>query len=152
MEMPKFVYVTYIDTTPEKLWQALTTTGLIRRYWSGRTNESKWRKGAVLESRSPDGELEWHGKIVEAKRFRKLSYTFEVVGSKEGASQVIFDIERPKRTDSHQSRAIKLTVTHEGFAAESRVYAGVKEGWPTILSSLKSLLETGRAIRFTFRC
>jgi uncharacterized protein YndB with AHSA1/START domain len=149
--MPKFVYVTYIDTTPEKLWKSLTTTELIRQYWSGRTNESKWRKGAVLESRSPDGELEWHGKIVETKRFRTLSYTFKVVGTREEASHVIFDIERPKRTDSHQSRAIRLTVTHEGFAAKSKVYEGVKEGWPTILSSLKSLLETGRAIRFTYR-
>jgi uncharacterized protein YndB with AHSA1/START domain len=147
MSKPKFVYVTYINTTPEELWKALTTTDLIRQYWSGRVNESKWKKGAVLESRTPKGELEWHGKILESKRPRLLSYTFDVVDGNEPASRVVFEIERPKRADKH--KAIKLTVTHDEFPAESKIYHGISEGWPTILSSLKSLLETGRAIDFT---
>jgi uncharacterized protein YndB with AHSA1/START domain len=151
MEKPKFVYVTYINTTPEKLWAALTTTDLIRQYWSGRTNKSTWKKGAILESHSPKGELEWHGKILESKRPRKLSYTFDGPGNKEGPSRVTMDIESPKRTDSHQTSAIKLTVTHDKLPAGSKVYAGVSHGWPTILSSLKTLLETGTAIRFTYK-
>ena len=146
MEKPKFVYVTYIKTTPEKLWEALTTTDLIRQYWSGRTNESKWKKGAVLESHTPKGELEWHGKILESQRPRLLSYTFDVVDGNEPASRVVFEIERPKRTNAHRTRALKLTVTHDKFPAGSKMYLGVKEGWPRILSSLKSLLETGRAL------
>jgi uncharacterized protein YndB with AHSA1/START domain len=150
MNQPTFVYVTYINTTAGKLWEALTTTALIRQYWSGRTNESTWRKGAPLESRSPAGELEWHGKILENKRPRRLSYSFKVVGTREGPSRVRFDIKTPKRSDSHRTRAIKLTVTHDQFPAGSKVHPGVEEGWPTILSSLKTLLETGQAIRFTF--
>jgi uncharacterized protein YndB with AHSA1/START domain len=148
MNKPKFVYVTYINTTPEKLWEALTTTDLIREYWSGRVNESKWKKGATLESHSPKGELEWRGKILESKRPRLLSYTFEVVGENEPASRVVFEIERPKRTDEHQTSAIKLTVTHDEFPSKSKIYHGISQGWPTILSSLKSLLETGQAIQF----
>ena len=151
MNRPKFVYVTYINTTPEKLWEALTTTDLIRQYWSGRVNQSKWKKGATLESRSPKGELEWRGKILESKRPRLLSYTFDVVGRKEPASRVVFEIERPKRTDDHRSSAIKLTVTHDQFPARSKIFRGINQGWPTILSSLKSLLETGRAIEFSYQ-
>jgi uncharacterized protein YndB with AHSA1/START domain len=152
MKKPKFVYVTYIGTTAAKLWKALTSTGLIRQYWAGRTNESKWKKGAPLESRSPEGELEWRGKVLESNPLHRLAYTFEVVGSKEGPSRVQFEIEPPRRTDRHHSRALKLTVTHDKFPAGSRIYPGVNEGWPTILSSLKTLLETGHAIRFTFGC
>jgi uncharacterized protein YndB with AHSA1/START domain len=152
MNQPTFVYVIYLDTTPEKLWQALTTTDLISQYWAGRINESKWKKGARLESHSPKGELEWHGKILESKRLRRLAYTFETVDGDEGPSRVVFEIEPPKRTDRHQTGAIKLTVTHDQFPAGSKVYPEVNRGWPTILSSLKSLLETGRAIRFTFEC
>jgi uncharacterized protein YndB with AHSA1/START domain len=147
---PKFVYVTYIDTTPEKLWRALTTTDLIRQYWAGRINKSEWKKGAILESRSPEGELEWHGKILECKPPLRLCYTFDVVGSKEGPSRVLFEIEPPKRTGDHQIHAVKLTVTHDKFPEGSQDYRGVQQGWPTVLSSLKSLLETGNAIRFVF--
>jgi len=142
------VYVTYINTTPERLWEALTTTDLIRQYWSGRTNESAWKKGATLESRSPKGELEWQGKILESIRPRKLSYTFDGVGKKARTSRVTMEIETPKRTDLHQTTAIKLTVTHDKFSA-GKDCAAVAQGWPTILSSLKTLLETGQAIQFT---
>jgi len=144
---PQFVYVTYIECTPAALWKALTTTDVIRQYWSGRTNTSKWKKGAVLESRSPEGELEWQGKILESKRPHRLVYTFDVVDSKEGPSRVTFDIEPPKRTDRNRTSALKLTVTHDQFPVGSKVYQGVSNGWPKILSSLKSLLETGRAIQ-----
>jgi uncharacterized protein YndB with AHSA1/START domain len=150
MQKPKFVYVTYINTTPEKLWAALTTTDLIRQYWSGRTNTSTWKKGAVLESQSPKGELEWSGKILESKRLRKLSYTFDL-DNKEGPSRVTMEIAAPKRTDSHQTSAIKLTVTHDKFPAGSKTLVGISHGWPTILSSLKTLLETGTAIGFAFK-
>lgn len=146
---PNFVYVTYIECTPAELWEALTTTELISQYWSGRINTSKWKKGAALESRSPEGNLEWQGKILESQRPRRLVYTFDVVGSKEGPSRVTFDIEPPKRTDRHRSSALRLTVTHDQFPAGSKIHQGVSNGWPTVLSSLKSLLETGRAIQFT---
>ena len=146
---PKFIYVAYINTTPEKLWEALTTPEFIRQYWAARANSSTWKKGGTLESRSPQGELEWHGKILESKKPRRLVFTFEVAGRKEGPSRVVYDIEKPKRGDFHQTRAIKLTVTHDQFPPGSKVYEGTREGWPLILSSLKSLLEPGRAIKFT---
>ncbi len=150
MNKPKFVYITYINTTAEKLWEALTTTDVIRQYWSGRTNKSKWKKGAILESHAPEGELEWHGKILESRRPRLLSYTFDVVDGNEQASRVVFKIERPTRTNARRTSALKLTVTHDKFPASSKVYLGIKEGWPRILSRLKSLLETGRSLELNF--
>ena len=145
---PQFVYVTYIECTPAALWKALTTTDLISQYWVGRVNTSRWKKGSTLESRSPEGELEWQGKVLESKRPRRLVYTFDVVGSKEGPSRVAFEIDPPKRTDSPRTTALKLTVTHDRFPVGSKIYQGVCRGWPKILSSLKTLLETGHAIEF----
>lgn len=139
---PTYVYVTYIATTPAALWKALTTTDLISQYWLGRMNISSWKKGSILESRDPDGELEWHGKILESKRPNRLVYTFDVVGRKEGPSRVAFDIEK------HSAKVLKLTVTHDKFPDRSKIFQGIQLGWPKILSNLKSLLETGQAITF----
>jgi len=149
LDKPKFVYVTYINTTPEKLWEALTTTDFIRQYWVSRTNTSTWKKGGVIESRSPQGELEWHGKILESRKPRRLVFTFDVVGRKEGPSRVTFQIDPPKRSDVHQSDAVRFTVTHDQFPSGSQVFKGINMGWPVILSSLKTMLESGKAIQFT---
>ena len=151
MNKPKFVYVTYINTTPEKLWEALTTARFIEQYWFGRGNESEWKKGSAIESRSPEGELEWRGKVLQSEPPRLLSYTFDVVGESEPPSRVTFEIEPLGPNTKPQGHAVRLTVTHEDFPHDSKVYPGICEGWPAILSSLKSLLETGRSPELTWK-
>jgi uncharacterized protein YndB with AHSA1/START domain len=136
-QKPQFVYVTYIATTAEKLWSALTTTDLITKYWGGRHNTSDWQAGSAIESRSPEGELEWHGRVLESQPPRRLVYTFDVVGNDEPASRVTFQI-KP------QGDSVRLEVTHGGFPPGSTVLPNITEGWPAILSGLKTLLETGR--------
>ena len=148
-----FLYVTFISTTPEKLWEALTNPDFIARYWFGRRNESTWQVGAPIESRSPEGELEWRGQILESEPPRLLSYTFESVSNHEPPSRVIFAIEQLGTGTSPQGSGVRLTVSHDLFEPESEVLEGVSRGWPGILSSLKSLLETGQALELSWsRC
>jgi uncharacterized protein YndB with AHSA1/START domain len=146
----KFVYVTHIRTTPATLWRALIDPRFIEQYWMGRHNTSGWRKGSPLESRAPDGELEWKGKIVEIKKPRRLVYTFQPVDAGEPPSRVTFEIKTPGRGTDPRGETLQLTVTHEEFPAGSIVFPGISQGWPAILSSLKTLLETGRSLGLVF--
>lgn len=148
-QTPEFLYVTYIQTTPRKLWKALVDPELIRQYWMGRHNTSGWKKGDVLESRSPEGELEWQGKILESDPPRRLVYTFQGEESKEPYTTVTFDIEPVTGSSPFRGRGVKLTVTHGGFKPGSKMLGGISQGWPAILSGLKSLLETGKALGLT---
>jgi uncharacterized protein YndB with AHSA1/START domain len=153
--MPKtklqFVYVTYINTTPRELWRALTDPGFIRQYWLGRENTSTWKKGAGLESRSPEGELEWDGRIIESKPPRRLVYTFRGSEGGEAASRVAFEIETLSKKSGPQGGALRLTVTHDRFPPRSKVFPGICEGWPVILSGLKTLLESGRGLGMSWK-
>jgi uncharacterized protein YndB with AHSA1/START domain len=142
MSKPEFVYVTYIETTPEKLWEALTDSQFTRQYWFDTEVRSDWKVGspfALVTSRKTTDT----GEILEADRPRRLAYTFrhEVDEDmrKEPATRVAFTIEP-------YGNLVKLTVTHEGFGAESKLLDGISKGWPAILSGLKSLLETGKAV------
>ncbi len=152
MEKPKCVYVTLIATTPPRLWRALTRADSIRKFWFDRHNESRWTKGAAIESRSPKGELEWRGRVLESKPRRRLVHSFEVICEKEAPSRVSFELEPLRNSRSGpKGRAVRLTLTHDRFPARSKVYPGVVQGWPAILSSLKTLLETGRSLRLTWK-
>ena len=152
MSRPPFVYVTIISTTPEKLWTALTEAEFVKQYWFGRQNISAWNKGAPIESRSPEGELEWHGKVLESKPPLLLSYTFDVVGEEEPPTRVQFEIESLDAAPSGpKGRAVRLTLNHDEFLGDSKVYPDVVRGWPAILSSLKTLLETGRSLELTWK-
>ncbi|MBI5262686.1 MAG: SRPBCC family protein [Bradyrhizobium sp.] len=142
MSKPEFVYVTYIETTPEKLWEALTNSDFTRRYWFNTDVRSDWKVGSpfalVMGGKTTDT-----GEILEADRPRRLSYTFrhELIEamSKEPATKVVFTIEP-------YGNLVKLTVTHEGFVEGSKLFDGISKGWPAILSGLKSLLETGEVL------
>jgi uncharacterized protein YndB with AHSA1/START domain len=150
-----FVYVTYIRTTPEKLWQALTEPAFVKRYFGGGGPESEWTVGApVLWSMGGEDPLhDWDQHVLEADPHRRLAYTWhnyqpEMAAMfgwseerlaelrREPISTVSFDIEPA-------GAAVKLTVVHDGFVADSEMRKGVSGGWPEILSDLKSLLETG---------
>ena len=142
MSKPEFVYVTYIETTPEKLWDPLTTSDFTRLYWFGTEVRSDWKVGSPF-ALVTNGTTTDSGEILEADRPRLLSYTFKHVRdpemSKERASKVVFTLEP-------FGKLVKLTLTHEDFVAGSLLLDGISKGWPAILSALKSLLEKGTAI------
>ena len=141
MSKPEFVYVTYIETTPEKLWEALTSSEFSKRYWFGTEVRSDWKVGSPF-ALVTDGKTSDTGEILVADPPRLLSYTFrhELFEDMrdEPATKVVFTIEP-------YGEIVKLTVTHEGFAEGSKLLGAVSNGWPAILSGLKSLLETGHA-------
>ena len=142
MSKPEFVYVTYIETTPEKLWQALTSSEFSKAYWFGTELRSDWRVGSPF-ALVTDGTTTDIGEILEADPPRRLAYTFQHVLKdelrNEQPSKVVFAIEP-------HGNLVKLTLTHEGFSGADKLLNAVSSGWPAILSGLKSLLETGTAL------
>jgi uncharacterized protein YndB with AHSA1/START domain len=139
---PEFIYVTYIETTPEKLWEALTSSDFTKRYWWDTRVVSDWKVGSpfslVLNGRTTDV-----GEVLEAERPRRLSYTFRHILNEAARN------ERPSRVTfvlEPHGKLVKLTLTHEDFAEDSVVIDGISKGWPAIMSSLKSLLESGEAL------
>jgi uncharacterized protein YndB with AHSA1/START domain len=146
MSNPEFVYVTYIETTPEKLWEALTDGDFTERYWFGARLKSDWKVGSTFEMLRSDGTVSDAGKVVEVDRPRRLAYTFINQSDKyrnEFPALATFVLEP-------YGRLVKLTLTHEGFAEGSKFFNGVSKGWPAILSSLKSILETGHPLEIPF--
>jgi uncharacterized protein YndB with AHSA1/START domain len=139
---PEFVYVTYIETTPEKLWEALTSSEFSRQYWFGTELRTDWKIGSPF-ALVMNGTTTDDGKILEADPPRRLSYSFRHVLDdemrNERPTKVVFAIEP-------HGKFVKLTLTHEGFAESSKLLDGISKGWPAILSSLKSLLESGHAL------
>ena len=145
MDRPAFVYVTYIATTPEKLWEALTDGEFTRRYWGGRLIQSDWNVGSAVRHVKQDGGIDWQGEVLLSQRPRLLSYTFHMEISDEHRS------ERPSRITFEIEpigSVVKLTLTHEDFASGSATFETTRHGWPAIMSSLKSLLETGSPLPF----
>src|SRR5216683_2698611 len=142
MSKPEFVYTTYIETTPEKLWEALTSSEFSRQYWFGTELRTDWKVGSPF-ALVMNGTPRDVGEILEFDRPRRLSYTFRHVLKdelrNEQPTKVVFTIEQ-------HGKFAKLTLTHEGFADASKLLDGISKGWPAILSSLKSLLETGTAL------
>jgi uncharacterized protein YndB with AHSA1/START domain len=146
MSKPEFVYVTYIETTPDKLWEALTDGDFTERYWFGARLKSDWKVGSSFEMLRSDGTISDAGKIVEVDRPRRLAYTFVNVSDK-------YKNDRPALATfviEPYGKLVKLTLTHEGFAEGSKFLEGVSKGWPAILSSLKSFLEKGHPLEIPF--
>ncbi|WP_328322280.1 ArsR/SmtB family transcription factor [Streptomyces sp. NBC_00388] len=162
MDKPGFVYVTYIQTTPEKLYQALTDWEFIKQYMDGWGPRSDWVSGSPVEWKmGPDGDFEdLDQRVIEAEPGKRLSYTWHTLQSMHRAlfgevsdeeseaarqerSKVTFDIE-PAEVPS---AGVKLTITHDGFdSPDSKMLEGVSDGWVMILSGLKTLLEGGRTV------
>jgi uncharacterized protein YndB with AHSA1/START domain len=139
----KFVYVTFIRTTPAKLWQALTTPEFTRRYWFGVALESGWKQGSPWKMVFEDGRVSDDGEILEIDAPRRLvlrwHHRLYPEMTSEGWSRCAFDI-------SEEGDLVKLSVVHEIDRDNSKMIEGVSGGWPRILSSLKSFLETGEPI------
>jgi len=144
MSNPEFVYVTYIETTPDALWRALTDSAFSRQYWFGTEFRTDWKVGSPF-ALVMDGTTTDVGEILAFDPPRRLSYTFKHVLDDElrnaGPTTVVFTLEQ-------HGTFVKLTLMHEGFvgAEGAKLLDGVSKGWPAILSSLKSLLETGTAL------
>jgi len=142
MSKPEFVYVTYIETTPEKLWEALTSSDFSRRYWFGTELQSDWRIGSSF-ALVTNGITSDVGEVLEFDRPRRLSYTFNHILRDDlrnaEPTKVVFTLEP-------HGPLVKLTLIHEGFAKADKLRDAISTGWPAILSSLKSLLETGSAL------
>jgi len=139
----RFVYVTYIRTTREKLWDALTKPEFTRAYFWGTSYESDWKAGSGWQMRSPDGRIKTSGEVLEIDRPRRLVLSwyneYDPELKAEGYSRATFGLEQI-------GKAVKLTVTHEMARDDSKVIKAVSYGWPMVLASLKSLLETGEAL------
>ena len=143
MAKSTFVYVSYIRTTPEKLWSALTDPEFMKQYWFGTHCESGWTPGSAWKMVHPDGTITDAGEIVEAEPPRRLvirwQNQFKPELKAEGESLCTMEIE-PSGT------AVKLSITHTIECEPSKFIAAVSGGWPKIISNLKSLLETGAAV------
>ncbi|MEV5029152.1 SRPBCC family protein [Paenibacillus sp. LPE1-1-1.1] len=142
-----FVYVTYIAATPEKLWEALTDGNFTKKYWFGHEVRSNWTEGSTVSFLDKNGKTVDQGKVLAKDPHRHLSYTFNWLEDKtirQTAPVVTFTLQPMDST-------VKLTLKHENllpidFRDEKEGFYGINNGWPAILSNLKSLLETGRTL------
>ena len=159
MEKPHFVYTTYIASTPERVWQALTDPEFTSGYW-GVELETDWKVGSPITWHQAGVVTTDPGQVVlEADPFRRLAYTWhrmteewiDAIGSQvfpidslrrmsaEPLSRVTFEI-------AEADGAVKLTVVHDDFETGSLVFGGVSQGWPRVIAALKSFVETGRSL------
>jgi uncharacterized protein YndB with AHSA1/START domain len=138
---PAIIYTIYIASTPEKVWQALTSAEFSKKYFFGNSVEVDLRVGGAYIVRTPDGALHISGEVIECDPLRKLTVTFNVnwpaLIEKLGPTLVTYEIEQA-------GEAVKLTLSqsHDRPLSDD-ILSGGRQGWPAILSSLKSMLETG---------
>jgi uncharacterized protein YndB with AHSA1/START domain len=146
MAESQFVYVTFIRTTPDKLWRALMEPEFTRQFWFDTIQESDWKPGASWKILFADGRIGDSGEVVEIDPPRRLVLKwrneFFPELTAEGYSRVTYLLEA-------QGEVVKLTLTHEMDKRDSKFIKAVSNGWPIILASLKSLLETGESIVVT---
>ena len=142
MSKPTFVYVTYIAAAPDKVWQALTRANLSEQYWFGYRVDASGKPGEHMTAFSPAGVKAHDDPIIESDPPRRLVYGWKPLYKDlpdERMSRVTFELEPFK----DQTR---LTVTHDDFDEGSIMFRMISKGWPAVLSSLKSFLETGQGL------
>lgn len=144
MPESRFVYVIYIRAAPERIWEALTTPEINRKFWGGYSQQSSWKIGEAFRVEGPDGKTWDEGEVLGFDPPRRLAVTWihltDADMKAEGASRMAFELE------PQAGGATKLTLTHEIGVADSKLIAAVSQGWPSLLSSLKSLMETGESL------
>ena len=148
MARNEFKYVTIIKADIEEVWKALTLPEFTERYWHNSTVKSDWQEGSRITFTNADESglrsVGVEGKIIECVKPNRLSYSWRFPRMPEvrdeAPSVVTFDLER-------LGEATRLTVTHDRFEEGARHFEMIEEGWPVVLSNLKTLLETGQTIR-----
>jgi uncharacterized protein YndB with AHSA1/START domain len=143
MDKHTYIYVTYIVTRPQKVWDAITDPELSARYWQ-RSNVSDWKVGSTWAHRFPDKPADLLGEVLEADPPRRLVLSWtpaSQAGNAERTSRVAFDIEQ-------LGDKVRLTVTHSDLTLEG--LKDISQGWPAVLSNLKTWLETGRIMPDAF--
>jgi uncharacterized protein YndB with AHSA1/START domain/DNA-binding transcriptional ArsR family regulator len=153
VDKPSFVYTTYIQTTPERLWQALTEPAFTERYWAN-TFDSDWKPGSAMT---------WHTRgvtiadpeqvVVESEPYRRLSYTWHAVTAEWAESLDLTDDARDRLAAEPRSKVtfeiepleeqVRLTVIHDDLEPGGMLGSLISQGWPRVLANLKTLLETG---------
>jgi len=151
-----FVYATFIRTTPEKLWEALTSGDFSQKYWFGFRVEVEQKVGGRIRIVPPQGMEEkgdHAGEVLACEKYRRLTYTWNVkdapekAAKRDGLSRVTYEL-------TPMGEQVKLRLIHENLlpedvVADPNTFQGINNGWPAVISSLKSLLETGAAIEFS---
>jgi uncharacterized protein YndB with AHSA1/START domain len=141
MSNAEFVYTTYIKTTPEKLWAAITNPEFTRQYWGGHVNLSDWKKGAKWQHKDTNNhdDIRISGEILEISPPKRLVLSWASPLDATDTSRVSFDIEMV-------GGLVRLVIVHGGFKTGSEMAGKISQGWPLVLSSMKSFLETGDPI------
>ena len=156
MEKVEFVYVTYIRTTPEKLWEALTNGDFSEKYWMGFRIEVELKADGsvrILPPKDPERYGDHAGKVLVCEPCRKLVYTWnpkdkpEIARKRPSLSRVTYEL-------TPMGQQVRLRLIHENLLPEDiekdpNTFQGINNGWPAVMSSLKSLLETGEPIEFS---
>ena len=141
---PAIVYTIYIASTPEKVWQALTTAEFSRQYFSGFAIEAELKVGGAFTARAPDGSVHISGEVFECDPPKRLTITWNVnwpaLVEKLGPTLVTYEIE-----PSGESVKLTMLQSHDR-PIDDDILSGGRAGWPAILSSLKSVLETGNPL------
>ncbi len=133
----------YIRASMEDVWRGITDGALTQRYFHETTIRSDWSPGARVEYLNPDGSIAVEGEVIEVDEPHRLSYTWHVLYNDVAATEtrVTWELEQA-------GESVRLRMTHDRFPAGSVVYPQISEGWAPLLSSLKSLLETGEPIDY----
>jgi len=139
---PKFVYVTYIAAPPETVWQALTDPDISEKYWFGYRVAAGGRAGDRMTAIGPEGQKAHDDPILESDPPRRLSYAWKPLYKDmpdERPSRVTFEL-KPFKGQT------RLTIIHDEFDEGSKIFEMIGNGWPAVLSSMKSFLETGQGL------
>lgn len=143
MDKPRFVYVTYIRSTPERVWQALTDGAMTSQYWFGHRIEGDWRPGGAIRFYDASGTLVHDDTVLACDPPSLLSYSWRPLQKAfegEPESKVTFTLEPA-------GDQVKLSMIHENLEPDGKMFRAISNGWPAVLSSLKTLLETGAALQ-----
>jgi uncharacterized protein YndB with AHSA1/START domain len=148
MHSSTFHYVTYISSTAEKVWDALTKTEHTEQYFFGTAIKSDWQVGARVEYSR--GEVTDFGEILSYEANKEMTYTWESAYEetrREDPTVVTFQL------NEMDGNVVKLTLLHKNlteadYVAEADTFQGYNNGWPFILSNLKTYLETGKTLEF----
>jgi len=152
MKTQTFVYVSYIKSDADAIWSALTSSEFSKQYWFGSTIRTDWKVGSEIQLINEDNVTVVVGKVLAFNKPKMLAYSWtdqkSEKGKSEAPSKVTFQIDHYEPN----AEVMKLTVTHEGFAENSDVFPRISNGWPMVLSNLKTMLETAKAMRMHGTC